>query len=135
MKDILKRDEELTKRIATTDTDIAGSITALVLANRNNRKLINWIIILTAFETLLAIAVIFVVIRTTNNSIRIQQTRNTLVNNCVVGNEFRATEKSFWNYILTIPPDQPPTSEQQQRIDAFKAKLDETFAARDCSKQ
>lgn len=130
-KDLIKRSDALDKRIKASGS-VDKSIENLIKASESNRKLINWVIISIIFEVVLTMVVIYVAVRTSQNTIRIERNRDILVNNCVVGNEFRATEKSFWEYILTIPPDQPVTPQQQQRIDAFKVKLDETFAQRPC---
>lgn len=131
--DILRRNEELDERISGTDTNVEESIQALVSASRSNRKLLKSVIISIILETLIGATLIYVVIRTTSNSIRIQQTQNIITNNCIVGNEFRTTEKTFWEYILSIPSDQPMTPERQKQIDAFQQKLNETFAPRPCN--
>lgn len=62
------------------------------------------------------------------------QNYQTLVNNCKIGNEFRENEKALWNYLLSLPPQVPPTTDQQKRINDFKVFLDKTFMTRDCSK-
>lgn len=61
-----------------------------------------------------------------------KRTQEVLTNNCHLGNEFRETEKSLWEYILNLPPEKPRTPKQQKRVDEFKIFLDEKFMTRDC---
>lgn len=133
-KDVLERAKDLDARAEQTDTEVGKSIESLIATGKRNRQLINWVIISIVFEALLSIAVIFTVVRTSQNSLRIEQTNNTILNNCRVGNEFRASEASLWDYILSISPEKTPTPDQEKRIAGFKAFLDKNFAPRDCSK-
>jgi hypothetical protein len=133
-KSLIARSDALDERIESSPIDINKSIDALITASARNRRLINWVIVSIIFETVLAVAVIFTVIRTTTNGIRLDQTQNTLVSVCLSENKSNATQLTFWNYIITLSERQPQTPEGQQRIDAFNAKLNETFAARNCDK-
>lgn len=132
MTDILERAAELEKRTQETDTDVGRSIDALIVSSKRNRRLINWVIVSIVFDVMLTMVVVFSVAKTNQNSIRLEQTHNILVSNCEIGNDFRNTEKSLWNYILSLPPDNEPTADQQKKIDAFKVYLDKAFAQRDC---
>lgn len=134
MKDLIERADELEQRTKGTDIDVGSSIKALVEASKYNRRfnIINAFLLVAV--VLIGSATIIMAFQINNNSIEIAQNRQTLINNCAIGNEFRTTEKSLWNYILSIPSEQTPTPEQQLRIDSFKSYLDKNFALRDCSK-
>lgn len=132
-KDIIKRSDELGKMIANSPIDIDKSIVELTEASKRNRNLINWVIVSIVFETILAVAVVFAVVRSSQNTIRIEQVKNTQVSICLFENKSNANQLTFWNYILSISSsDEPMTPEQQERLDAFKDKLDDTFPQRDC---
>lgn len=134
MKDILDRADDFEDKVADTDIEVGKSIEILMVANKQNRNSIKWLKVFGLINALLVIAVGYTALNTNRNSIRIEQQQNILVNNCIVGNEFRAENKSFWDYIITLTPsDEPSTPEQQQRIEAFQTKLNDTFAQRDCS--
>ena len=57
---------------------------------------------------------------------------------CQSGNEARAEQRQLWNYIIAIsqpPPHQTPAekADHARRLLLFEAKLNKTFAPRDCT--
>lgn len=126
MNNLIRRNDALDQRLKATDTNVEGSIQALITASKSNRKLINWVIVSMIVEAIVAFVSVFAFVKASQN-------HSTLITNCNSGNEFRATEKSLWNFILSIPSETKPTPEQQKQLEGFKVFLEKTFAPRDCT--
>lgn len=107
-------------------SDINKTIEALVLGARRMKYLF-------IFEAVLTLVLGYVFIRQSVSNAQIQNNHNALVSSCLSGNDFRKTNLALWEYILSIPPQEPPTPEQKKVAATFKVYVEKTFAPRDCS--
>jgi predicted membrane protein len=58
------------------------------------------------------------------------------VRNCENANDTRAAQRELWEFILDVSasnPDEPPTPEERDMMDAIRDWIEELFAPRDCT--
>lgn len=84
-------------------------------------------------DAFIGVAVLVLAIRANQAAQNANRAENAVYVSCVSGNQARATERTLWDYVLSIPPQQPQTQAQKDQITQFKAFLDTNLAQRDCS--
>lgn len=132
-----QRNADLEKRLEHNPID--QSVAVLIKdAKRRSRQILVLGISLT-IDVILTVGFAFLSIQARDTAMDVQRSKDTIVNNCKVGNEFRATQAALWDHILNLQSiSNDLTPEQQVQRDKtlaeFRKYLDTTFAPRDCSK-
>lgn len=127
-----ERNAELDQALEHNPID--EQIASLTRADLSRKRQVRWLAISLILDVLLTIGFGYTTIRANNAASKAESSTHAIIRNCETSNEARANNKKLWDYIINLPPTQPPTSEQQKRIADFKKFIDMTFAPRDCSK-
>lgn len=109
------------------------NVADLAAYGRRSRRLIRWVIALAIFEVIIIIALGAAFFQLQMNQEDIKKNTTSILASCESGNNFRASQITLWDYILAIPPQTPPSPEQDKRIADFKDFVHKTFSPRDCS--
>lgn len=124
------RNEELDKKLEENPID--DIVHALVRADDNRKNQVRWLAVSLLLDVLLTIAFGWVTIQTHNLAVEAESNKTALIRNCETANEARKNQRALWGFILSVPPQEPRTPEQQKRVDSFSQFVDTTFAPRDC---
>ena len=127
-KDIVERSDELDQQMDQLGS-LNKTVEELVKAGKRSRVLYRLLSFSIILDIILTLFLVFVYDRT-------QNTHQTVVAGCEVGNQFRTNEVMLWHTILDLAAtnNQSPTPQQIQQRAQFEQFLDKTFALRDCSK-
>lgn len=131
-RQLVKKSDELDKKMKK-HPDIDKNIEALFAIGRRNRRLIKLLYLSLIVEAVLVCAVIYFASQAAVTRSRVENTHNSLVNSCESGNDFRRDNLALWQYILNIPPTQPPSPDQKKTVEDFSKFVKTTFALRNCS--
>jgi hypothetical protein len=99
-----------------------------------NRRMIWGLVAALFLIAVLTVAVAMVAVQADHASGKATQVRTQQISACVSSNEVRANNKRLWDYLFSLPPTKPRTTEQDTQIQNFRAFVNKTFAPRDCSK-
>lgn len=130
------RSDALDKKLSENTIDNAVDI--LVRDAKKRRRQIIWLAISLMLDLWLTIGLAFLSIQARDTAIEVQKSNNSLISNCKIGNEFRASEAGLWQHILSIQPvnqgQLTPEQEAQREktVADFQQYLKTTFAPRDC---
>lgn len=131
------RNREFEKKLENNPID--SSIAELIKDAGRRRRQIMFLGISLMLDVLLTIGFAYLSIQARDTAIEVQNSKDTLIANCQVGNEFRKTEADLWNHILEIQPANQSSltpeqeAKRQKTIADFREYLKTTFAPRDCN--
>lgn len=125
-----QRDDELNKQMAEHPAE--QSIQVLVKDAARSKRRMRILTISVIFDILLTIGLATVSFKTSELAHLAQSNKQAVLANCQTANESRKNNRDLWEFAFSLPPNQPPTPEQTQRIAEFKKFVAKTFAERDC---
>ena len=125
-----ERNALLDKKI--TEHPIEQTVQALEKTARQNRRRIMILMISVILDIVLTISVTILAYHTSKISHLAQTNRAAVVANCETSNEGRKDNKDLWDFAFPLPTDQAQTAEQAANLKSFRAKVNETFAQRNC---
>lgn len=128
----LRRSRAFTRRL---EQEGVPSLEGLDKSFRQLRRNSRWIMLIAFIEFLLACGGIFLAHRASVVAHKALDNEKAIITACEVGNQTRATERTVWDYVLNVTPQQPQTDAQKEQSTAFKKFLDINLAQRDCSKE
>lgn len=125
------RNAELEKKLQQNPIDEA--VAALVRADKRRKSQILLLFISITFDLVLSVFLAFG--WQSNHRLAVQADTNkaAIIRNCETANESRKNNREIWNFVLDLTANTPRDAEASQTRDRFVAKLDETFAPRDCN--
>lgn len=129
---LVQRSDELDTRLSEDD-NLNQTVADWITYGKRSRKLIRLVIFSIILELILLVSFIFIYTKQQSVQAQTMANHNALVTGCLSGNEFRKSNLTLWDYAFSIPPDVPPSPQQQQKIDDFKVFIKKTFALRDCN--
>lgn len=115
-------------------TDLSERLGDTLAYGHRNRRMIWGLIISLALDLVLTAGLTISLIQSDRASNEARSVHRQQVVICESGNEGRALNVKLWTYVLSIPPPQSRTHEQEKRVAEFKVFLTKTFAPRDCGK-
>lgn len=130
MMSLDSRNEDLNKKI--DDTDLPSAVRVLIDDAKKRRNQIRWLVVSITLDFILTIGLTVLSIRTNQVASLAQSNRTALIQNCETSNDSRERQRALWAYVIALPPQQPPTPEQQKRVEEFQKFVDTTFSQRDC---
>jgi hypothetical protein len=125
-----KRNDELEKKLETSD--LPKAVEVLFKDAKKRKRQLMILTISLILDILLTVGLTVVSLRTQQLAIKAENNKDAIYQSCEASNEGRANNRQLWEYILNLPPLEPPTPEREKRIADFRAFVDETFAPRDC---
>ena len=129
-EELLNATSELKSEAAAARDEVASVQTRYVNLEsygRRNR-------ILSGFLILLVAVLGWQQYRTNNLIHRVQHNHEAQVAACQYADRVNGENVQLWDYILSIPPAPGQAKQPPAVINAFKDRLDRTFAPQDCSK-
>lgn len=135
-KSLDQRNNELNQKLEHNPID--QSVEVLVKDAKRRGRQILLLTISLAIDIVLTAALAWLTFATREIATDVQNSKDTIVNNCKVGNEFRKIEAELWDHILSFQQVQTGlTPEEQARRDAniehFRGYFETIFAPRDCN--
>lgn len=125
----------------TTAKQLTDAVVALtdradrLQAYGSRTRTMTWgLIISLVIDVLLTFVIAWSAAKAQSADDQAQQNRQNAINVCRSTNAARLQNKDLWAYLLAIPQPTPPTAEQQRQRALIKAKIDQVFAPRDCSR-
>lgn len=125
-----ERSDDLDKRMA--EHPVEKTVKTLLEADRRNRLRIRILTVSIILDIVLTVGVTVLSYHTNQLTHLAQSNREAVIANCETANESRANNKQLWDFAFALPTTQTPTPEQQANLEKFKAKVNQTFAQRDC---
>lgn len=125
-----QRDDELNKQMEKHPAE--ESIQVLIKGAHRSKRNFRILTASVVFDLILSIALGYFAYKASETASLAQSNKNAVIANCETANDSRRNNKALWNFVFALPPTQPPTPEQTERIERFKKFVNKTFAERDC---
>lgn len=127
---LAERADELDKKLEQNPID--QSIATLVKADNRRRRQVMLLAVSLALDFVLTIGLTFLSFQTSHIAQLAQNNKEAVILNCETANDSRDAQRKLWAYVIALPPQQPRSPEQQQRVEEFQVFVDKTFKPRDC---
>lgn len=101
---------------------------------RRNRRLIRWTIAGVLLDVVLTVGLVLSYSKANHADDQASRAHDQQISTCVASNASRADVRELWGKLFKLSPSAPQTEEQKKRLADFRAYIDKTYAARDCSK-
>lgn len=125
------RNDELNEKL--DGTDLPKAVQVLVKDAKKRKRQVRLLAISITLDIILTLGLAFLSLQTRELAAKAENNHNAIVRNCETSNDARSRNKELWDFAFNLPATSVPTAQQQDNIDKFKAKVDDTFTLRDCS--
>lgn len=126
------RNDELNERLDATD--LPKAVYVLVKDAHKRKRQMKLLAISIALDLILTGGLAALSFKTHSLAKQAESNRTAIIRNCETSNDARSKNNELWQFAFNLPETTKPTPQQQDNIDKFKAKVDDTFMLRDCNK-
>ena len=127
-----QRNDELNHKL--DESDINEAVFILIKDAKKRKQQIFALAFTIALDIILTLCLILLSFKTSDIASQAENNKQALKRSCETTNAARANNKELWDYLLSLPPREPRTTEEQKQLDAFKEFVNKTFAEKDCNK-
>lgn len=126
------RNDQLNEKLDATD--LPNAVHVLVKDAHKRKRQLRLLAISITLDLILTGGLAYLSLQTHSIAKQAESNRAAIIRNCETSNDGRAKNKELWDFAFNLPPATTQTEQQKSNLEKFKAKVDDTFMLRDCSK-